>query len=177
MIILKQITDRGYTDGGVALFHQTNPNSIMGFKPLYTKADIRKRFAQATQNLQAGIIQVLSYLGELCVNHARTLNTYKDQTGNLRASIGYIIVKDGKVIKQSFEGAKAEGKQRAREVAKELMSQIEQGWALIVVAGMNYALAVESRGLDVLTSAEQLAKSELPGLLKQLKADVVSPGK
>lgn len=149
----------------------------MGFKPNYTKADIRKRFAQATKNLQAGIIQVLSYLGELCVNHARTLNTYKDQTGNLRSSIGYIIVKDGKVVKQSFEGAKLEGKQRARQVARELMSEIEQGWGLIVVAGMSYALAVESRGLDVLTSAEQLAKSELLGLLRQLKADVVSQGK
>lgn len=54
------------------------------------------------------------------------------------------------------------------------MSEIEQGWALIVVAGINYALVIESRGLDVLTSAEQLAKSELSGLLKQLSADVAS---
>jgi hypothetical protein len=35
---------------------------------------------------------------------------------------------------------------------------------------MNYALSVESRGLDVLSSAELLAERELPGLLKQLSA-------
>jgi hypothetical protein len=142
----------------------------MALSPNYNQADIRAEFAKAAQEFQKSIILVLSYLGELCVNHARNLKTYRDQTGNLRSSIGYIIVKDGKVVKQSFTGSKAEGKQRAQQVASELISEIGQGWALIVVAGMNYALSVESRGLDVLSSAELLAERELPGLLKQLSA-------
>lgn len=131
-------------------------------------ADVRAQFAKATQALRQGIILTLSYLGELCVNHARSVRTYQDQTGNLRASIGYVIVHNGEVVKSNFTGSTAQGKQAGLSIASSLIGDIGQGWGLIVVAGMNYALAVESRGLDVLTTAEQLAVTELPGMLKQL---------
>ena len=47
-------------------------------------------------------IKALSYLGERCVIEARTNHTYKDQTGALTASIGYLIFKNGEVVNGSF---------------------------------------------------------------------------
>lgn len=150
----------------------------MGFKWNSSKAQVGTLFDQIADRLTAGIIQTLSYLGELCVIQARELNTYRDQTGNLRNSIGYVIVKDGQVVKRNFGKSSKVGKSGGRGVlaglalANQLASEMSKGWGLIVVAGMNYALSVESRGLDVLTSAEQLAITELPKLLAQLKQDI-----
>jgi hypothetical protein len=43
---------------------------------------------------------------------------------------------------------------------------------LIVVAGMDYAAAVESRGKDVLTASSIKAKNELKQAIKDLKRKV-----
>ncbi|MGV4578106.1 hypothetical protein ACQ1R5_10635 [Ornithobacterium rhinotracheale] len=43
-----------------------------------------------------------------------------------------------------------------------------RGYVLVVVAGMNYALYVESKGYNVLSTAEQLAEREVPRLLNEI---------
>ena len=53
------------------------------------------------QRIEQQTIYNLSYVGERCLNEARSTNSYKDQTGNLRSSIGYVIVKDGKIVQMS----------------------------------------------------------------------------
>ena len=101
----------------------------------------------------------------------RETNSYKDRTGNLRSSLGYVIVLDGKikyqsdfeVVMQGDSGAKS-GIQYAKEVAR----QFPEGIVLIVVAGMNYASFVSATGRDVLDSAELLADKLVPQILKQL---------
>jgi len=40
------------------------------------------------------------------------------------------------------------------------------------VAGMNYAIYLEAKGRDVLTSAEQLAQQELPRMLSELVSNI-----
>lgn len=155
--------------------------------PRFDEAQIRKMLAERMQRIENAIVFVLSYLGEQCVNKARELNTYRDQTGNLRNSIGYVIAKNGRVIKSNFKrSAKVKGESgrynkgskdgtlSGRELARSLASQFTDGYALIVVAGMDYALKVESMGKDVLTSAEQFAEAELPGMLRQLQKDVAA---
>ncbi|MBN8821275.1 MULTISPECIES: hypothetical protein [unclassified Spirosoma] len=150
----------------------------MGFKWNSSKAQVGQLFDQIAERFAAGVIQTLSYLGELCVIQARELNTYRDQTGNLRNSIGYVIVHNGQVVKRNFGKSSKAAKSGGQGVlaglalANKLASELGNGWGLIVVAGMNYALSVESRGLDVLSSAELLAKTELPNLLTQLKQDL-----
>lgn len=143
----------------------------MGMRPRFTPADVRADMEKRLQAIDTAIINRLSYLGELCVNHARSVNTYRDQTGNLRSSIGYVLVKDGRVIKRNFTGT-GSGPAEGEGLAGTLVGQYRSGYALIVVAGMNYATKVESRGLDVLSTAEQLAERELPGMLRALKADI-----
>lgn len=144
----------------------------MGLKANFSLQDIRKDFALVTAQFDAAVIITLSYLGEMGVIQARSLNTYQDQTGNLRSSVGYLILRNGLVVKSAFTGGKAQGRSEGNAVARQLAAQFPTGYALIVVAGMNYAATVESRGLDVLTSAQLLAEREMPGLIEQLKSKI-----
>ena len=73
-------------------------------------------------------------------------------------------------VKQGTDGIK-EGK----ELAKELAKQYTSGYALIVVAGMNYAEYVEAMdNKNVLASAELLARRELPKMMMKLKKQIIS---
>ena len=58
-------------------------------------------------------------------------------------------------------------------MAQEVGSSHKEGYTLVVVAGMNYAVHVESKGRDVLTSAEKQAEKliarELADLITNIK--------
>ena len=64
----------------------------------------------------------MMYLGEKFVNKARLEGNYKDRTGNLRSSIGYIILLNGKIVNQNFSG-KTKGKPQGLEVNSEVIPQ------------------------------------------------------
>lgn len=118
-----------------------------------------------------GMIRLLQYVGEECRNEAKLRHKYKNQTGNLESSIGYVITDNGKVVKVGgfdiiFEGKK--GATEGKAYAKSLVSQFPTGFCLIMVAGKNYASYVSDRGLDVLDSPEALARQLIPEMLKQL---------
>lgn len=126
-------------------------------------------------------IRALSYLGEKCVIEAKDRpqeSSWFDQSGNLRSSIGYIIVHNGKIIKYSeFNQVKqgSDGIKEGKELAKELAKQYTSGYALIVVAGMNYAELVEAMDSKVvLASAELFARKELPNMMGKLKTQIAS---
>jgi hypothetical protein len=105
-------------------------------------------------------------VGENFVNDARSIRTYKDQTGNLRSSIGYIIARDGNIIQENIEG-KAEGRSQAKKIADEVLKENRKGFVLIVIAGMEYAAAVESKGYDVITGSVPAAKTLLKLKIKE----------
>lgn len=92
---------------------------------------------------------------------------FDDQSGNLRSSIGYIIMKDGSILDQNFTGA-AEGKNKGLSFAKSFSSS--PGYSLIVVAGMEYAAALESRGIDVITGSAMVIEGDLKAALKKVMA-------
>lgn len=134
-------------------------------------SEIDAYIQQQLERLERAIIYNFHYVGTECINRARDLETYKDQTGNLRSSIGYIIVKDGVIIEESsFEQVKEgrAGSALGREFIQSLAAKFPHGIVLIVVAGMNYAASVEAHGNDVLTSAELLAERMLPDMMKRL---------
>lgn len=158
----------------------------MGITPRFKLSDIRKKLEEDVAKIDKAVLANLSYLGEECVNHARSVGDYIDQTGNLRNSIGYVIVKDGKIVKRNFQrsanvknakgkttkGAK-DGLVTGEKLAEELARQAPpSGFVLIVVAGMVYASKVESRGRNVLSSAENYAKKEMPGIVAKLKSQI-----
>lgn len=62
-------------------------------RPQFTTSQIEQQIINFAANHERKFIQSLSYIGEEFVNRARMINTYEDQTGNLRSSIGYVIAK------------------------------------------------------------------------------------
>ena len=141
------------------------------------KAKIRDIFKQHQQRCYEALMRTLMYCGEQIVNKARDNSkpkSYKTQSGNLCSSTGYILVHDGKIVTKSdfatiLNGE--EGSKKGEAFAKELADKYDKGIALIVVAGMEYAVYVEDRGYDVLMSGEILADTLIPRMLKQLKLD------
>lgn len=148
----------------------------MALVPQFTQGQIKDRVDAFIRVIEKRQIQRLQYLGEQCVTKARLDGDYMDQTGNLRSSIGYILFKNGVAIHQSFTqvGSGLKGTNEGRSTAIKVGSKYNNGLCLVVVAGMNYALAVESRGRDVLTSTELFAIQEMPKLLAELKNNINS---
>lgn len=99
--------------------------------------------------------------GEEFVKVARKKGNYKDHTGNLRSSIGYAIIKDGNILNENYEQSafgidKQTGMREAKRLISELASVYSDGWVLVGVAAMPYAVYVEGiANLDVITSATE----------------------
>lgn len=124
--------------------------------------------------IESEIIRAFSYLGEQCIKRIRDRGpkeSWFDQTGNLRSSIGYAVYDYGKkVIESTFEVVKngSQGSSVGRKVIDDLASKYAETYALVVVAGMDYAEAVEARdNKDVLASTELWAKQEIQKYLNK----------
>ena len=136
--------------------------------PRFGQGDIDRRIDRLKVSIEQRIIWTLAMVGEQFVNDARSTRTYHDQTGNLRSSIGYIIARDGNILKENIEG-KAEGRTQAKKIAEEVLKENKKGFVLICVAGMEYAVAVESKGYDVITGSIPAAKALLKSKIKEYK--------
>lgn len=148
----------------------------MGIRMTTLMSEINAAIQAEAERVEMLTIRALAYLGEKCVIEARDRPqeaSWFDQSGNLRSSIGYVIVHNGKIIKYSeFNQVKqgTDGIKEGKELAKELAKQYTSGYALIVVAGMNYAELVEAMdNKNVLASAELFARGELPKTMVKLK--------
>ena len=139
--------------------------------PQFTPADIERMLQEKIAKYEEKIVRILRFVGEKCINEAREYGSYQDRTGNLRSSIGYVVLKDGKSIeKGGFQLTKSggNGQKEGEAFINKVISQYSKGFVLVVVAGMKYASYVEARNYNVLTSAELLAEKEVPKLLKAL---------
>ncbi|MHA8064928.1 hypothetical protein [Aquirufa aurantiipilula] len=142
----------------------------MAIKAGFTRQDIANRLNQFHANLQEAIVVNLIALGEKCVNWAKDHHTYIDRTGNLTSSIGYIVIAKGRIVhRYMFEGNGEEGKKTGEAYIRKISGGHTNGYALIVVAGMQYATHVQKNGRDVLESAEIFAEKELPKLIKRIE--------
>lgn len=139
---------------------------MAGLNPLFNSAALQAAFNQFQKDVDGKVVQSLQYLGEDFVNKARNVETYKDRTSNLRASIGYIILAHGKVVHSDFQGAQ-DGKEKGAKVAGEVALNHPYGYVLIGVAGMDYAAYVEAGGRDVITGSAP-TKEILQDILKDL---------
>lgn len=154
----------------------------MAIKRITPEKQIMQYMDDVISDYEAKVIHRLMYAGEACVKQARELTpdngSFHDQTGNLRSSIGYMIVRDGQfVVRSAFDrvpskkntgGMVYDGDKQGVSLAEEIAGQFSRGIVLIVVAGMKYAAHVEARGKDVLTSSEMKAEKMIPKLLTKL---------
>ena len=153
----------------------------MGIKMITSMSEINAAIKAEVERVNTLTIRALQYLGELCIIEAKDRPqelSWFDQSGNLRSSIGYVIVHNGKIIKYStFNQVKqgTDGIKEGKELATEIAKQYVSGYALIVVAGMNYAELVEAMdNKNVLASAELFARKELPKMMMKLKTQIVA---
>lgn len=121
----------------------------------------------------------LDILGQKSIKFIRNRSgdeSWFDQSGNLRSSIGYVIVHDGTIIGsggfQKVNGPNrgettTEGSKEGRNFAESLAAKYPSGYALIVVAGMEYASYVEAmENKDVLASGEIFLRKEVDALTR-----------
>ncbi len=152
-----------------------------GFSAAFGKGEVHNTFAEYALRIHRAIETVMQFIGEECVRIAREQGTYNDITGNLRNSIGYVLVRNGDIICKNFEervaskvidAANGKGILQGQALAEELAKRFTKGYALIVVAGMHYAHYVESLNKDVLDSAERYALQRVPKLMQMLKTQI-----
>lgn len=144
--------------------------SITDMRKLNAKLSAKKK------EITDFIVFRFEQIGEEAVKIAREQGSYHDVTGNLRSSIGYLILVDGKVVKQGApkrypgtQGDGAKGEAEGQALLTKLKAKYPYGIVLIICAGMEYAAFVEDvRHKDVLTSAQHLAESLMKKLLGNL---------
>lgn len=131
-------------------------------------------FAKAAKIIFDRVQYNLNYLGLLCIKRIRDRSgdeSWYDQTGNLRSSIGYAIYSYGrKQIESAFDSVlgSSEGSEKGRKMVEDLASKYSDTYALVVVAAMEYADYVEAiDSKDVLASTEIYAKSEVNRYLEK----------
>ena len=135
---------------------------------------IDELFAKAAKIIFDRVQYNLNYLGLLCIKRIRDRSgdeSWYDQTGNLRSSIGYAIYSYGrKQIESTFDSVlgSSEGSEKGRKMVADLASKYSDTYALVVVAAMEYADYVEAiDSKDVLASTEIYAKSEVSRYLEK----------
>lgn len=136
----------------------------MAFKQITPMSVVNDHLQEELDRRQAVLVRNLHITGERCMIEGKTNHRYLNQTGNLEASLGYILIVDGVIITQS-SGTNADG----AKFLQELASKESLGIVLIVGAGMQYAKYVNDKGLNVLDSPELLADRLMRELIKKLK--------
>lgn len=100
-------------------------------------------------------LEWLALVGEEAYDMAVSSRAFQDRTGCLLSSIGYAVVRDGKIRHEGgfrviLNGA--DGREKGLRLIRELMPK--RGTRLIFVAGEHYATFVEANGYDVNTAGE-----------------------
>lgn len=132
------------------------------------KQDLDRDFRIARQEYDRKSIKWLSSLGERVVRYAREHGNYTDRTGNLRNSIGYVVIQNGNIVRENFGNGIPQ--QMARTYALEVGRE-RGGYKtyLVWVAGMEYAKYVEASGFDVIESSGDWVEATAQTLMEEFK--------
>lgn len=146
--------------------------------PIKCKTDMSKLFAKIDTATDAARENFQEAFQKTCLeitNLAKSTNTYKDQTNNLRSSIGFILYDRGELVTEKFgmagigvEGDGSKGIVEGKRIAEEAAKTHPEALIGVIVAGMEYALYVEAKGYDVLTGSCLQAKTVLEKYIKAL---------
>lgn len=147
-----------------------------------TKSPVAQIMLEIRKEIQLAedeIAEELAIAGEMGVNAARERASFTDRTGNLRSSMGYVLARGGQVITASDfakviggdnpDNVPVNGDEKGKDLATQLATDLSRdGFALVLVAGMEYASAVAGRGYDVLDSAELVVRDRIDTRLAKL---------
>ena len=142
--------------------------------------------AKCEEIIKHDTIEALSYLGEECVKRVRDRSpkdSWNDQTGNLRSSMGYMVLYNGQPVQQGGfiptpnapKGDGSKGRSDGEKFLQETVAEVtrDNSFALVIVAGMNYADKVEAlENKNVLAGAHLFAVEEWRYMEKALKDQI-----
>ena len=138
----------------------------MGIR-MTTSASALDAFLQrAARKIQENVLNALSKLGDESVVRIRNRSaeeSWIDHTGNLRSSIGFAVYEQGsKYMESAFSQVRSgtDGSVKGKKMINDLAKEYSRVYALVVVAGMEYAGEVEAlESKDVLASTKIWATS------------------
>ncbi len=114
------------------------------FSQLWSTGGVNARIQGEIIAFEKRVIRTLGFLGETYVNAAKLKTKgqggYDNITGNLRASIGWMILKDGKEVSLSVD----EKSEDTSKLINDVKAQVPNGFVLVVFAGMEYAFYLEA---------------------------------
>ncbi|HZW64067.1 MAG TPA: hypothetical protein VFF23_00145 [Hanamia sp.] len=170
----------------------------VSIKPKFFITDIEKSLGQLSVRFDEAIINRLRFIGEKFVLNARSNKTYKDNTGNLRSSIKYFILKNGRLYGAKYTKAgklaknqdpnsdfvirpvfTKDGKLAKKQpfylggvILDKVAKEYPNGYVLLCIAGMEYASYVESKNLDVITASSFIVEEDLRNALDELEDEL-----
>ena len=128
---------------------------------------------RAVKKLQGNVLKALSKLGDESVARIRDRSandSWIDHTGNLRSSIGFAVYEQGsKYMESAFSQVLGgtDGSAKGKKMINDLAKEYSRVYALVVVAGMEYAGEVEALdSKDVLASTRIWATSQVEQRVK-----------
>lgn len=130
----------------------------MKIEPKFNIDQLFSDIGRKVNTLIEGVIEAMVKTCLEITTEAKQLNTYQDRTNNLRSSIGYVVYERGEKKAEHFtqsgvgaEGTGADGIAAGKAIAAQAATEYPNDIVGVIVAGADYALYVESKGLDVLT--------------------------
>lgn len=136
-------------------------------------AAINSFLQRAARKLQENVLKALSKLGDESVARIRNRSvkeSWIDHTGNLRSSIGFAVYEQGSQYMESAFSqvlGGTDGSSKGKKMINDLAKEYSRVYALVVVAGMEYAGEVEALdSKDVLASTRIWATSQVERRVK-----------
>lgn len=140
----------------------------MGIK-VENKKEIQKYIKDYAKRIESVLIREMEIVVAKLENHAKDNAGYNDITGNLKNSIGGVVLKDGIAVQYSGFGG-GEGGEVGESFINSLISSYGSGFVIIIVAGMDYATYVENvHQLNVLKKSELLLPSEMEKMFNRIE--------
>lgn len=139
---------------------------------------LKQRLLERKQALDERLEDELRRIAENALTHAKLHQGYKDRTGNLKNTISYVLYKDGKPVSthighnQSQKGKRivsdAEVQERLQRYVSDNNIANTKGYKLVIIAPMEYAARVESKGYNVLYLTHFFVQDEIKQLIKDI---------
>lgn len=149
----------------------------MAIKPTFQNGAVAAKVQEFQKRLESATVFLLQFMGEELTKYAREQHNYTDQTGNLTNSIGYAVVRNGKIVNYGGEIKSGDGAAEGLKIAQKMAANASSSFSLLIVAGMNYAAYVEAKGYNVILPAELKAKADLPAYMQKLQAMAMDKAK
>lgn len=149
----------------------------MAIKPTFQNGAVAAKVQEFQKRLESATVFLLQFMGEELTKYAREQHNYTDQTGNLTNSIGYAVVRNGKIVNYGGEIKSGDCAAEGLKIAQKMAANASSSFSLLIVAGMNYAAYVEAKGYNVILPAELKAKADLPSYMQKLQAMAMDKAK